>query len=68
MQNFILMDVLKSHTDLDEEFPNFFLFDKLFILLLEKEAEITPITKLHQNIEIIIFSKRLIVTHYKWML
>lgn len=57
MQYFILMNVLKPHTDLDEEFPYFLLFDKLFILLLEKEAEITPIAKLHQNVEIVIFSK-----------
>lgn len=57
MQYFIFMDVLKSHTDLDEEFPYFLLFNELFILLLEKITEIATIAKLHQNIEIIIFSK-----------
>lgn len=57
MQYFIFMNVLKSHTDLDEEFPYFLLFNELFILLLEKITEIATIAKLHQNIEIIIFSK-----------
>jgi hypothetical protein len=67
VQDFVLMNVLKPQANLNKELPYFLLLERFFILHFEVHREIAIVTILHNNMQSIIFDKRLLILYDKRM-
>ena len=65
MEDFIFVDVLESHANLNEKHPDFGFFEILLVLLLEVLGEIATIAVFHDDVEVAIFREGFAVTHNK---
>ena len=67
VQDFVFMNVLKPKANLNKELPYFLFLKRFFILHLEVHREITIVTVLHNNMQSVIFDKRLLILDDKGM-
>lgn len=62
MEDFVFVDVLEAHADLEKKLPDFFLFEIFFVLLLEIVGEIAAIAVFHDNIESAVLNKGILIS------